>query len=246
MSTTHQAEPESNKMKIPGLFITGTDTGVGKTHFAAAIAQALRSRGVRVGAYKPVASGCVHDRNGAEILEDVEALTAAIGGGYDRERVCPQTFRAAVAPSVAARLEGTAVDAEKLRSAADWWETEVDFLIVEGAGGLLSPLSQADSNADLARDLDLPLVIVARLGLGTLNHVLLTAEVARGRGLRVGCVVLTEAAPDRGDLSRETNPAELAARCTVPILGVFPYAPEVDLWKQENFLEIDWLQLAHT
>lgn len=231
-------------MKIPGIFITATDTGVGKTYFAAAMIRSLRDRGVRVGAYKPAASGGVQDESGQMIWEDVEALSAALGGGFERRRICPQKFRAPLAPPFAARSEGNSIDAELLRSGAAWWQREVDVLIVEGAGGLLSPLSEADTNADLARDLGLPLLIVARLGLGTINHSLLTVEAAVARGLQVAGIVLTEASPCPDDASKDSNAAELAARCSAPILGVFPYEPHTDLWRLPAFLEIDWLKVV--
>src|SRR5579871_2504460 len=120
-------------MKIPGLFITATDTGVGKTYFASAIARRLRDQSVRVGAYKPVASGSIRDARGGPVWGDVEALSSALGREFDPERICPQRFHAALAPPVAAHQEGGAVDPHLLRSGATWWETQVDFLFVEGA-----------------------------------------------------------------------------------------------------------------
>ena len=114
-----------------GVFITGTDTGVGKTVVASALVRHLREDGLRVGAYKPVASGARDLR-----WDDVEALHAALGEMVPRDRICPQTFRAALAPPMAARQEGRAVDTSLLRSGAAWWrEQPIDALIIEGAGG---------------------------------------------------------------------------------------------------------------
>jgi len=227
-----------------GLFLTGTDTGVGKTFVAAAIVRRLRAEGVRVGAYKPAVSGCEVSAEGIPVWNDLEVLAEALGNEFPRERICPQRFRAAVAPPVAAREEGTCVDSRRLRTGADWWRGEVDLLIVEGAGGLLSPLSETDTVADVAADLGFPLLIVARLGLGTINHTLLTVEAALRRGLHVAGVLLNEVRPVPDDLSCRSNPGELAARCPVPILGVLPHTPGQDLLAQPAFMRIDFLSLA--
>jgi dethiobiotin synthetase len=109
---------------------------------------------------------------------------------------------------------------------------------------LLTPLTETETQADLAAALGLPLVIVARRGLGTLNHTLLTIEVARHRGLRIAGIVLNQAVDQPDDASVATNPQELAARCTVPILGVFPFLAGTDLIEHRDFLTIDWMRLA--
>lgn len=231
-------------MSCRGLFITGTDTDVGKTYVAAGIVRRLRQQGVRVGAYKPVASGS-EAGPGEPRWHDVEQLHAAVGGEYPREMICPQTWHAAVAPPVAARLAGSQVDAELLRRGADWWRERVDVLVVEGAGGLLSPLTETESVADLARDLGFPLLIVARLSLGTINHTLLTIEAAAARNLRVTGVVLNQASPpDGSDQSQESNAAELAKRTSIPVLGVLPYGSGSGLLQVPAFLKIDFCGLA--
>jgi dethiobiotin synthetase len=228
----------------PGLFITGTDTDVGKTYVTSLIARELISNGATVGAYKPVCSGCEEDPNGELIWHDVEVLSNAIGGGFDSERVCPQRFVAGLAPPVAARLEGKGVDARLLRTGAAWWNDKVEFLLIEGVGGLLCPLTAEESVADLAKDLGFPLLIIAPLGLGTINQTLLTVEVAQNRGLAVAGIVLNEAFAAEADQAAETNPREIAARCNVSVLGTVLYNQKAGLFRDGNQIKIDWNAIA--
>ena len=230
-------------LKVPGLFITGTDTGVGKTFITALIAEQVRGEGVRVGAYKPACSGAVETMEGT-VWEDVEALWRATGDVFDRERIGPQRFPAPLAPPIAAREEGRSVDSELLRSGARWWESRCEFLLVEGAGGLLCPLTKEETVADLAADLGLPLVIVARATLGTINHTLLTIEAARARGLAIAGVLLNEAAPVAGDGSVATNGAEIERRSGVPVLGVVPHGASARLLTGTGGRKIEWRGLA--
>ena len=223
---------------VRGFFITGTDTGVGKTVVGSNLIRHWRQSGQRVGAYKPVASGRVHDSRGADCWEDIEAYFDVLGGEYPRERICPQCFAAPLAPPVAARVEGREVDEDLLVSGVNWWRTQVDAIIVEGAGGLLSPLSSQQSNADLAARLGMPLLIVARLGLGTINHTLLTVAVAQQRGLAIRGIILNSPTSATDDTSIKTNPEELARRCPVPILGVLPFSPDGDLLQHPSFLRM--------
>lgn len=229
-------------MPLRGLFVTGTDTGVGKTFVAVGLVRWLRARGYRTGAYKPVASGC-REESQRIIWDDVESLHAALNCEFPQSRICPQTFRAPLAPPVAAQSEGRAVDTNLLREGAAWWSDHADVLIVEGAGGLLSPISDRDSVADLARDLGWPLLIVARAGLGTINHTLLTIEAADRRRLPVAGVVLNPV-DGTADPSAASNPLELANRCSVPILAVLSHSTSADLLQQENFRRIDWYSLC--
>lgn len=228
----------SHATPVQGLFITGTDTGVGKTSIGAAIVRRWHAQGRRVGAYKPVASGCETGPLGEAVWGDVEAYHAALNGEFPRERICPQQFSAPLAPPVAARREGRSVDDNLIISGATWWTAQVEVLVVEGAGGLLSPVSDVLSNADLAKSLGLGVLIVARLGLGTINHTLLTVEAAERRGLRIRGIVLNAAQPTQGDQSVDSNPDELARRCSAPILGVLPYSPDGDLLHHPAFLRM--------
>ena len=231
-------------MTLRGLFITGTDTGVGKTHVAAAIVRILQEQGIRVGAYKPAVTGS-RAGFGGPIWDDVERLQEALGREIAPERICPQRFHAPLAPPVAARQEGRVVDASLLRRGIEWWHLQADVVIVEGAGGLLSPLTDTESVADVAQDLGFPLIVVARLSLGTINHTLLTLEAARIRRLDVAGIIFNQStADDPDDRSTGTNAEELRRRCDVPILAILPYAMSPDLLQRDLFSTIDWMQLA--
>ena len=231
-------------MKTSGLFIVGTDTGVGKTYLTALIATELRSRGIRVGAYKPACSGAETDTAGHAVWQDVEILRQAIGREIPAERICPQRFAAALAPPVAARMEGRTVDARLMREGASSWYGRVDLLLIEGVGGLLCPLTEEETVADVARDFGFPLIVVARNGLGTINHTLLTVEVARNRGLRVAAVVLNDVVDQEGDESCHTNAAQIADRVNTPVFWLKHNGLPVPLRQTATVSTIDWLALA--
>jgi dethiobiotin synthetase len=230
---------------LRGLFITGTDTDVGKTYVATGIIAALRAQGVRVGAYKPVVTGSVDGPDGP-VWSDLERLHSALGGEFGRERICPQRFNAPLAPPVAARLQGKTVGAALLRSGIEWWRERVDFLVVEGAGGLLSPVTESECVGDLAASFALPLVIVARLSLGTINHTLLTVEAARSRNLVIAGIILNQPAPADDDPSVATNPEELRKRCAAPILATLPWATTAGLLQHSPRFTIDWMKLGQS
>jgi dethiobiotin synthetase len=212
-----------------GLFVTGTDTGVGKTHVAAQIVRTLVAAGKRVGVYKPVASGCMANASGLE-SEDARALWEAAGRPGELQRVCPQRFAAPLAPHQAARAERRSVDDRLLRSGLSEWTARCEIVVVEGAGGLLSPVSDDSLVADLAADFDYPLVIVAANRLGAINHTLLTIAAARERQLPIAGIVLNDLPEDAADPSRATNLADLAAWAQCPLLADVP--------------TIDWFALA--
>lgn len=183
----------SNQSQARGLFVTGTDTDVGKTAVAAAIVTDLVRRGVRVGVYKPVASGV------ADAMSDVMRLWEAAGRPLTPAAVCPQAFRAAIAPVQAAAVEGRRVDEQLLRTGFDVWSVATEHVIVEGAGGLFSPLGHQTLNVDLARDLGLPLVVVDAARLGAIGRTLATVRAARAEGLEVASIVLSCVTPLDGD-----------------------------------------------
>jgi dethiobiotin synthetase len=228
---------------LPGLFVTGTDTGVGKTVVASAIARVLTRDGRRVGVLKPVATGVIDG-----VCEDAEALMDAVGGGVPRERVTPIVFEAPLAPPVAARRAGTRLEWRDLLDsvglALDWWSARAEVMVVEGVGGWLCPLAEGNKAvADLAIALDYPLVIVARGGLGTLNHTLLTVESARGRGLRIAGVVLNDPEPAADSEANATNPVELARRLDgVAILGIVRHGEDA----ATTLGGTDWHGWAHS
>lgn len=204
-----------------GLFVTGTGTGVGKTYVAALIAHSLRESGAHVGVYKPVASGC-EMLGGKLVSPDAVALWQAAGQPGMLDQVCPQVFAAPLSPHLAARAEGRKVDASQLRSGIEYWRATSDFVIVEGAGGLMSPIGDDDYNADLAEEFGFPLVVVAANELGTINatlQTLITASTYRD-GLNVAGIVLNSPRVSERDPSTDSNADELARRCVPPLLAV--------------------------
>jgi dethiobiotin synthetase len=204
---------------VRGCFVTGTDTGVGKTVVAAAIAAALRSRGVAVAAFKPVVT-CLDEPEAGRPADHV-LLGAA--SGAPPEQVAPLRFGPAVSPHLAAELAGTEIEPAGLVAAAARAGARADALVVEGVGGLLVPITADYSIRDLAVALGLPLVVAARPGLGTISHTLLTLEAARAAGLDVRAVVLTPW-PARPSAMEESNRETIArigrvAVATLPEVG---------------------------
>lgn len=222
-----------------GLFITGTNTGVGKTYVGAMIARALVAEGHRVGVYKPVESGCRREGN-TLIAADARQLWEAAGMPGDRSRVCPQRFEAALSPPQAAALENKRVDSQLLRSGLDYWRERSDFVLVEGAGGLMSPLSAKDYNADLAVDLGLPLLIVAVNELGAINATLQTIITARvvAPKLPIVGIVLSQTERRTDDRSMKTNASDIADCSEAPLLAALDYG------QQDFAADVDWFALA--
>jgi dethiobiotin synthetase len=222
MADSRDRERGQQPSAVPGLLVTGTDTGVGKTFVACLIARELCTRGLRVGVYKPVASGC-HVDGDRLVSDDALRLWEAAGRPGELDRVGPQRFAAPLAPHLAALAEGRAVDRELLCSGLEYWRDRSDLVVVEGVGGLLTPVSEQDYVADLACEFGYPLVVVSRNVLGAINQTLQTLAVAasyRG-GLKVAGVVLNDADPDRvaDDLSIGSNADELRRRCNAPVLA---------------------------
>ncbi|HEX2104918.1 MAG TPA: dethiobiotin synthase [Solirubrobacteraceae bacterium] len=220
-----------------GCFVTGTDTGVGKTVLAAAIAAALRAGGTPVAAFKPVVTGLDDPEPGRPA--DHELLGAA--ADMPPPAVAPLRFGPAVSPHLAAELAGVEIDPDALAAAARTAAEGAEALVVEGVGGLLVPLTVGYTIRDLACALGLPVVVAARPGLGTISHSLLTVEAARGAGLDVRAVVLTPWPATPGVMERSNRDTIAAmgdvAVHTLPPVGVDPAelaragaAVPVDAW----------------
>jgi dethiobiotin synthetase len=224
---------------LRGLFITGTDTEIGKTYVAAMIAKALVAAGHQVGVYKPAASGCAR-RAGTFVSDDAEILWQAAGSPGTLEDVCPQKFAAPLAPHLAAEAEGRSLDRDLLRSGLDTWLSTSDVVLVEGAGGLMSPLGLDEYVADLAYDVGFPLVIVAPNALGTINHVLETLVTAATfrEGLDVAGIVLNCLRPPADDPSTASNAREIRRRAVAPLLA------EVGFGATAFEPAVDWYELA--
>jgi dethiobiotin synthetase len=226
---------------MPGLFVVGTDTGVGKTVVTAAIARGLRSRGQAIVVCKPVATGAeLHDDG--YVSDDTRRLAQAAGHA-DYCRVTPWTFAVPAAPPVAAREAGKKLVLANIAAHVNGLAKPRELLLLEGIGGLLCPLTEQETVADLALMLRFPLVLVARRSLGTLNHTLLTLEVARERGLRVAGVVVNETVPAQS-LAEQTNVEELSKRIAAPLLAIVPYLTHPFDAEIASLAGIDWRRLA--
>jgi dethiobiotin synthetase len=201
-----------------GLFITGTDTEVGKTVVAGALAACLKARGLDVGVMKPVSAGG---------REDARFLMAAAGAEDDIDDVNPVNLKAPLSPNVAAREEGQLVDVEAIREAYGRLSERHECTLVEGVGGLLVPIRDDYVAADLARDIGLPVLVVARAALGTINHTLLTLEAARTRALPVVGVVYNAAKPGPLSTAAVTSPSVVSGLSDVPSVGILPHDREV-------------------
>ncbi|GIW93325.1 MAG: ATP-dependent dethiobiotin synthetase BioD [Pirellulaceae bacterium] len=198
--------------------MVGTDTNVGKTYVGCLIVQALRKRGHRVGVYKPVASGVGEDEQWEQ--SDPYLLWQAAGRMASVHLVCPQNFRAPLAPPAAAEAEGKSVDGALLRDGLSAWEPLCDLVLVEGVGGWFAPVSDSDLVCDLATEFGYPVVVVAANRLGVINHTLLTVQAVHHAGLHVLGVILNDPfQADRQDLSTRSNYRYLARFCNAPILG---------------------------
>ncbi|MGH8501449.1 MAG: dethiobiotin synthase [Gammaproteobacteria bacterium] len=196
------------------MFVTGTDTGVGKTYVGAAVIRGLRARGVRVLARKPVESGC--DVHGGQLMPaDAAILHTAAGRIGNLMDVCPFRFRHALSPARAAHLESRHLIIAELEQACVKGVSDDSFAWIEGAGGFYSPLAADGLNADLAARLRLPVLLVAADRLGCLNHVLLTTEAIRARGLSLLAVVLNQIG--RAATPAMNNADDLKQRLTVPL-----------------------------
>ncbi len=203
---------------MSALFITGTDTGVGKTFVACALATALRERGRRVAVMKPVETGVEGKPTDALALRAAAADPAPLGD------ICPYRLRAPLAPAVAARLEGVTIDVTRLVTLIARRRQGADMLLVEGAGGLLVPLDAGTTWAELAVRAGMPLLVVGANRLGTVNHCALTARVAAAAGLVVRGFVLSQPTAET-DPSAATNAETIAALTGLPCLGVLGHGP---------------------
>lgn len=207
-----------------GCFITGTDTGVGKTVVTAALAATLRRQGLRVGVMKPVETGCPL-RDGQLVPQDALFLRIASGCVAPQELVVPYTFAEPLAPAIAAELAGITISLDHIRSCYEQLLAEHDVVLVEGAGGLLVPLTDQLCMLDIAVELELPVLIVARNMLGTINHTALTATVAHERCHVLGIVLNPTQPPDPFDLAMQTNQEALRRWGRAPLCCQLPYVP---------------------
>jgi dethiobiotin synthetase len=213
-----------------GIFITGTDTGVGKTIVAAGLAAGFKKRGLDVGVMKPIQTGC-RFRRGKWIAPDARFLLEAADLDDPMDWVCPYRLKTPAAPLVAAERERQTIDLGRIREAYKNLTSRHRFVVVEGIGGLLTPITTTVSALDLALLLTLPLVVVASTRLGTLNHTLLTVQWARQAGATVLGIIFNRSQPSSQSLAEKTNPQIISRLCPIPVLGTIPFMAGVSVEK---------------
>ena len=212
--------------------VTGTDTGIGKTTVSCAIAAAAAARGAKVGVLKPLETGCETDSRGILIPQDAINLRYFSGCEESIDTICPYRFTDPLAPSVAAVRDGHDIQVDAIVEMIADFRHRYDLTLVEGAGGLLVPIWQDTTFADLARDADLPLIVVVGNRLGAINHAQLTLGWARAVGLEsAGYVVNT--LQERNDLAAQTN-VDVLAELLGPPLGILPWMNEVERCEKDR------------
>ena len=211
----------------PGIFITGTDTGVGKTLVAAGLALALKERGMKVGVMKPIATGCYGSESRLVSSDAVFLMEAAEND--QPPLICPSRFRNPLAPNVASAIEKKVVNLKHIRAAYEELQKQYDFVIVEGIGGLLVPISKDYFVANMIRDFELPIVVVSRASLGTINHTLLTLDAALIRGFDIRGIIFNPIPVANFSLAEITNPKIIHELTNIPILGCLPEMDDVDI-----------------
>src|SRR4030043_280575 len=221
-----------------GFFIVGTDTGVGKTIITAALIKAAKFLEVSAGGIKTIEAGCLKSdgvqssefrvKEKVLIPSDGMFLREIAGMNDSIDLVTPILFKNPLAPFPASEIEGVPVEIDKIKKAYSELSKKYDAVFVEGIGGLLVPIKKDYSVLDLARDFGLPIIVVARPGLGTINHTMLTVNYAIREGLTVSGIIINHSQPPEGSLAEETNPEVIRQLSTVPLLGIFPYLKELD------------------
>lgn len=210
-----------------GIFITGTDTEVGKTVVSAGLILAMKQRGLNVGYMKPVASGC-RVLDGEVVAEDVRFVREVTGIDDDIELMCPYRLKAAAAPSIASRLEDVHVDLGYIADQYFQLSLMHEIVVVEGVGGLMVPLNNSELVTDLILQLQLPALVVARPDLGTINHSLLTTNLAKMMGIHVSGIVINGFGKNAIGLPERTSPDEIEHFGAVPVLGILPWMKDLD------------------
>ncbi len=202
-----------------GIFITGTDTGIGKTFVGTRLVRALAAKAIDVGVMKPAETGC-SVTGGVPVPQDAQELLAASGADDPLDLVNPYRFRTPAAPMIAAEEEGRTVSMARILSAYRRLRERHEFLVVEGAGGLMVPLSRRRTYLDLAAAMNLPVLIIARPDLGTINHTVLTVMALRSRNIAISAIVVNFCRrPGRG-IAERTNPSVLGRLTGIPVLTV--------------------------
>ena len=213
-----------------GYFITGTDTGVGKTLVAGGIAALFKNKGTNVGVMKPIATGCKRVDNNL-VSDDAVFLKSIAEVEDEYALINPVNFEQPLAPSIAARLSNTKIDIEKVRTSYDILCERHDYMIVEGIGGLLVPIDEYYFVVDMAEEMELPVIVVCSPTLGTINHTLLTVSYARQHGLDVKGIIINESAENCDIVVKDTNTDEIKRLTGLPIIGTIPFDKRLDTQK---------------
>lgn len=218
-----------------GFFVTGTDTGIGKTTVSCALLHAFAAQGKKVAGMKPIVAG---SENGQWM--DVEQLLAASNVNVTRQQINPYAFDPPISPHLAARQLGTEIDLSVIHHAYQQLSAIADLVIVEGAGGFLVPINERQNGADLAKMLNLPVILVVGMRLGCLNHALLTAQAIQASGLTLAGWVANCVDPQMNVVAE--NIATLEQRLDCPLLGVLPFDSETDMQKSARLLDVAKLE----
>jgi len=213
-----------------GLFITGTDTDIGKTALSALLLAELCRRGTHAAPMKPAQTGCI---NGVPDLDYSLAMAGMEVDSSTYSNMAPYTFEPACSPHLAAEMAGTEIDISEIVIAARTLAKEYDFVIAEGAGGIMVPLNRRETMLDLMQALKLPIVVAARPGLGTINHTLLSIRALRSDGLDIAGVVFVASTPNEPGLIENDNHGTIEHFGKVPILGTIPYCPQLANFKPQ-------------
>ncbi len=216
---------------LVGFFVTGTDTGIGKTYVSCLLLQVLAARYQSVVGMKPIAAGGEHGQ-----WQDVERLYAAGNVAVSQDDRNPYALQAPIAPHIAAGQEGVAIEIARIRQCYDRLTNSADVVVVEGVGGFLVPINADETTADLARALSLPVILVVGMRLGCINHALLTVQAIKHAGLHLAGWVAN--CIDPGMLMLEENIAALQQRIDAPLLGKVPFAETPDMVQLAGCFEI--------
>jgi dethiobiotin synthetase len=220
-----------------GCFITGTDTAIGKTVVTAALALCLKQRGLRVAAMKPIETGCSNER---ELGSDAERLRTIMAAATSIELISPYRFALPLAPRAAARATEVTIEIDRITAAYRTLANDYDFVLVEGIGGLMVPLSEKMDVRDLIAALGLPTLVVGLAALGGVNHALLTIEALRQRAIFIAGIVLNQLVSEPNHQQTQSTVDLIRERSGVPVFGPLPY---------ESECRLDWMagvnKMAH-
>jgi dethiobiotin synthetase len=225
-----------------GWFVTGTDTGVGKTCVSIALLQVLKSSGLTVAAMKPVASGCTNTANGLR-NDDAERLLRECSYEFAYEQVNPYAFEPAIAPHLAAEANNACIEIPPIAAGCQQLMATADAIIIEGVGGWLVPINDRHTMRDVAVALDLPVILVVGIRLGCLSHALLTADSVTAAGLTLAGWIANRV--DKACENPDGNVRALQDRLGAPLLADFPFSEQAD-WPQQQYRLIDLKRLLTT